>query len=97
MSSDPSYSVMALEFSDDGQVAISLQREAVLPDDRLIAKIEVLSTSLSAMPRSLQQAIHDFAGDVLNDYARGLEMLPAQIAAAPVDDDDDDADEMSVL
>lgn len=82
------FEIAALEFSDD-QVAITVIREVVMPDDSLISKVETYTVARASLSASVVQSLNDFVERVMHDYSQGLESLSGLLAEAAPDDDSD--------
>lgn len=78
--------IAAMEFTED-QVAITIIRDAVMPKDDLISKVETLTTSRRSFSRRVMRELEEFVEVVLEGYDRGLHELPA-VTQAPDDDSD---------
>lgn len=72
------YRVISIEFGDgddDGQVVFTLQREAVLPDDYLIRKLEIFGVPVETLPGGFLDLMDVAVERIAENYERGLKQL----------------------
>ena len=82
------FSVASMDFNDD-QVAVTVIREIVMPDDSMISKVAPYTMDRGLFPGALAEGIDDYVEMVMARYAKGLLTLADDMREIPTDEDSD--------